>query len=104
MRKLVTYFVVIATIIWSLGLAAVVPAAAAYTPVSGDLIKTATDSAVYYIDASGKRNLFVNSVTFWTWYSGSWSALKMGSDSISLKVISQEDFDALSVGGPVVVR
>ena len=104
MRKLVTYFVVIATIIWSLGLAAVVPAAAAYTPVSGDLIKTATDSAVYYIDASGKRNLFVNSVTFWTWYSGSWSALKMGSESQSLKVISQEDFDALSVGGHVVVR
>src|SRR3989344_295515 len=104
MRKLVTYFVVIATIIWSLGLATVVPASAAYTPAAGDLIKTATDPAVYYIDADGKRNFFVNSVTFWTWYSGSWSALKMGNDSVALNVISQADFDSLSVGGHVVVR
>ena len=104
MRKLVTYAVVVATIVWSLGLAAVVPASAAYTPMAGDLIKTATDSAVYYIDASGKRNLFVNAVTFWTWYSGSWSALKMGNDSMTLKVLSQEDFDALTSGTHATVR
>lgn len=104
MRKLVTYAVVVATIVWSLGLAAVVPASAAYSPMSGDLIKTSTDSAIYYIDASGKRNLFVNAVTFWTWYSGSWSALKMGNDSVTIKTISQEDFDALTAGTHAAVR
>ncbi len=104
MRKLVTYVVVVATIVWSLGLAAVVPASAAYSPVAGDLIKTATDSAVYYIDAGGKRNLFVNGVTFWTWYSGSWSALKMGNASKTVKILSQGDFDALTAGGHAAVR
>ncbi|MDO8669422.1 MAG: hypothetical protein Q7K65_03965 [Candidatus Buchananbacteria bacterium] len=104
MRKLVTYVVVVATIVWSLGLAAVVPASAAYTPVAGDLIKTSTDSAVYYIDAGGKRNLFVNGVTFWTWYSGSWSALKMGNKTPVVKILSQGDFDALTNGTHVAVR
>lgn len=104
MRKLVTYVVVVATIVWSLGLAAVVPASAAYSPMAGDLIKTATDSAVYYIDAGGKRNLFVNGVTFWTWYSGSWSALKMGNASKTIKTLSQGDFDALTAGGHAAVR
>lgn len=98
MRKILTYGVVIATIVWSLGLAAVVPlASATYSPSEGDLIKTATDSAVYYIDADGERNLFVNEVTYWTWKSGTWATQ-------GIKTISQSDFDSLEVGGHVVAR
>jgi hypothetical protein len=104
MRKLVTYAVVAATIVWSLGLAAVVPASAAYTPTSGDLVKTASDSAVYYIDADGNRNLFVNAVTFWSWYSGDWSDIMSGNETKSVMTISQEDFDGLNVNGNVTVR
>ena len=104
MRKLVTYAVVITTIVWSLGLAAVVPASAAYAPAAGDLIKTANDSAVYYIDADNKRVLFVNAVTFWSWYGGDWSSVTMGNDTMSIQTISQEDFDDLDVGGHVIVR
>ena len=106
MKKLLTYAVVVATIAWSFGLGAVVPlASAAYTPVAGDLIKIASDSAVYYIDSNGKRNLTVNAGTFWTWYSGSWSSIKFGADTKTIKVISQADFDALpSSGKNVSVR
>ncbi len=108
MKKLLTYGVVMATIVWSLGLSAVVPlATAAYTPTAGDLVKTATNSAVYYIDADGKRHLFVNAVTFWTWYSGDrtrWTGIKFGNTAKTITVISQTDFDALTLGSHVAVR
>lgn len=70
----------------------------------GDLIKTAKDSAVYYIDASGRRNLFVNGVTFWTWYSGSWSNLNYKGLKKTLKVITQAEFDALAIGKNITVN
>lgn len=70
----------------------------------GDLIKTAKDSAVYYIDASGRRNLFVNSVTFWTWYSGSWSNITYKGAKKTLKVMSQADFDGLAMGKHITVN
>lgn len=98
MKKLFTYSVVIATIVWSLGLAAVVPlATATYSPSAGDLVKTANDSAVYYIDSEGERHLFSNAVTYWTWYSGTWA-------DQDIMTISQEDFDALEVADNVVAR
>lgn len=98
MRKLLTYSVVVATIVWSLGLAAVVPlATAAYSPSAGDKVKTADNPAVYYIDSEGKRHLFSNEVTYWTWYSGTWA-------NQGVKVISQDDFDNLELGGNVVAR
>ena len=97
MRKLLTYSVVVATIVWSLGLAAVVPlATAAYSPSAGDKIKTANNPAVYYIDSEGKRHLFSNEVTYWTWYSGTWA-------NQGIKTISQDDFDNLGIGNNVTV-
>ncbi|HNP75015.1 MAG TPA: hypothetical protein PKL09_01475 [bacterium] len=98
MRKLLTYSVVVATIVWSLGLAAVVPlATAAYSPSAGDKIKTANNPAVYYIDSEGKRHLFSNEVTYWTWYSGTWA-------NQGIKTISQDDFDNLGIGNNVTAR
>ena len=94
MKKFLTYAVVVATLAWAIGLGALVPvASAAYTPADGDIIRTATNPAVYYI-SGGKRYLFSNRVTFGTWL-----------DNFNgLKVVSQADFDTVPSGGHVTVR
>lgn len=71
---------------------------------AGDLIKTSTDSAVYHIDAYGKRHLFVNEVTFWTWYGGSWSKIMAGDAQIKVKNISQTTFDRVAMGDHMTVK
>lgn len=98
MKKLFTYVVVVATIVSTLGLAAVVPgASAAYSATAGDKIKVANGSAVYYIGDDMKRHLFSNEVTYWTWFSGSWSGQ-------GVKTITQSELDAIGVGANVVAR
>ncbi|MFA5029348.1 MAG: hypothetical protein WC518_01195 [Patescibacteria group bacterium] len=72
--------------------------------VAGDLIKIATNSAVYYIDSNGKRHLFVNAATFWTWYSGSWSKIKYGTEAKTIKIISQADFDQVLLGANITAK
>ena len=80
--------------VWSLGLAGLAPqASAAYAPADGDIVKTASNSAVYYI-SGGKRFLFSNRVTYGTWFA----------DFSTLKVISQADFDAIPNGGRITAR
>ena len=94
MKRFLTLSVVAATMAWSLGLAGLAPqASAAYTPADGDIIKTATNPAVYYI-LDGKRLLFSNRVTYGSWFA----------DFSTLKVIAQADFDAIPSGGNVTVR
>lgn len=94
MKRFLTLSVVAATIAWSLGLAGLAPqASAAYSPADGDIIKVATNPAVYYI-TGGKRLLFSNRVTYGTWFA----------DFSTLKVISQADFDAIPSGGNVTAR
>jgi len=100
MKKFLTYSVVVATIAWSMGLSAVLPAAAAYSPADGDLIKTATYPAVYYV-TGGKKYLFVNRVTYTTWSNAVGDA---NNSFAGLKVVSQADFDALPLGGNVTAR
>ncbi len=105
MKKLLVYSVALVAIIGSLSLAVNVPmASAAYIPTTGDLIKTSTDSAVYYIDTDNKRHLFVNSVTFWTWYTGSWASIKFDGASKNLVTISQADFDNIDNGNNITAR
>lgn len=74
------------------------PSQAAYAPVEGDIIKTANHSATYYIGADHNRHLYVNAVTFWTWYSGDWSNIKENGVTKTIKVIGQDDFDNLTLG------
>lgn len=68
-----------------------------YSPMAGDLIKTAKNPAIYIIDDNLKRHLFSNEVTFWTWYSGGWSAQ-------AIKLISQAEFDAFDADTNVRAR
>ncbi len=95
MKKFLTYSVVIATIIWSLGLGALVPLAAqaAYTPVAGDIIKAGTNPAVYYIGSDLKKQLFSNRVTYGSWFN----------DFTGLKNIATADLPTDS-GANVTVR
>lgn len=53
-KKVLTYAAVTATIVWSTGFAAILPAVGA-TIIDGDLVKTADSSAVYLIQGSTKR-------------------------------------------------
>lgn len=71
--------------------------AEAYTPMAGDLVKTANNPAVYIIDDNLKRHLFSNAVTYWTWHSGSWSDQK-------IKTITQDEFDTFDTGKNVIAR
>ncbi len=75
------------------------PAAAFTTPSgvvvnSGDLIKSPAASAVYYFAEDGKRYVFPNEKTYFTWYS-SFS---------NVKTISTGDLAAIQIGGNVTYR
>lgn len=94
MKKFFTYVVVVATIVSTLGLTAIVPAASAAS--TGDLIKVAGNPAVYYVNGSSKH-LFSTEKTFWTWYSGTWA-------NNPVKTVSQSEFDGLTTGANVIAR
>lgn len=78
-KKTFTVGVVLATITWSIGLAAFLMPLAAHAAVAGDLIKASTP-AVYYLGSDGKRYVFPNEKTFKTWYS-SFSGVKTITDA-----------------------
>ncbi|HLD28498.1 MAG TPA: chitobiase/beta-hexosaminidase C-terminal domain-containing protein [Patescibacteria group bacterium] len=63
----------------------------------GRLVKLSDSTAIYHIASDGKRRLFSNAATFWTWYTGSWS-------DIDLEVITRDEFDAYGIGQNVTVR
>ena len=97
MKKSLTYAVVIATIVWSMGLGALVSvASAAYAPVAGDIIKVnGTDRpAVYVVGDDLKPYVFSTRNTYGSWLD----------DFSSLKNITQEEFDSMNLGGNVTVR
>lgn len=90
-----TVSVVVATIAWSVGLAALLLplAAGAATLTSGDLIK-ASLPAVYYYGGDGKRYVFPNEKTYKTWYS----------DFSSVKKITDAELAAVTIGGNVTYK
>lgn len=93
-KKCLTFTVAILTIIWSVGLLGMPISVGA--AVSGDLIKiTCTGSnasvctAVYYLGADGKRYVFPNEKTFFTWYTG----------FSTVNSISQTEMESYPIGG-----
>ena len=97
MKKLLTYAVVIGTIVWSLGLGVSVQAAsAAYVPTAGDVIKVnaADRPAVYIVGSDLKTYVFSTRNTYGSYYY----------DFSLLKNISQADFDEMTMGGNITVR
>ncbi len=89
MKKLLTYSLVITTIVWSVGLIAMPLGVAAVS--SGSLIKKADSPAVYYLGADGKRYAFPRSEIYMTWYS----------NYSGVEVVSDEVFNSYAYGGSV---
>ena len=94
-KKTFTVGVVLATITWSIGLAAFfMPLAAhAAAPVAGDLIKASTP-AVYYYGSDGKRYVFPNEKTYKTWYA----------NFSGVKTITDSELAAIQIGGNVTYK
>lgn len=94
-KRIFTVSVVVTTITWSIGLAALLMplAAGAATLTAGDLIK-ASQPAVYYYGADGKRYVFPNEKTYKTWYS----------DFSSVKKITDAELAAVAIGGNVTYK
>ncbi len=82
MRRLSALFFVIGLFIFF------APQAKAATLTGGDLIK-ASQPAVYYYGADGKRYVFPNEKTYKTWYS----------DFSTVKTITDAELAAISIGG-----
>ncbi len=60
----------------------------------GDLIKMAGLSSVYYYASDGKRYVFPNEKTYFTWYA----------DFSSVTTISESELQSIQIGGNVVYR
>lgn len=91
-KRALTYAVAGTTIAWSVGLAGIPVAFGA--AMSGDLIKQADNSAVYYFGADGKRYVFPDERTYKTWYP----------DFSGVKVIPKAEMESYLIGGNVTYR
>ncbi len=91
LKKAFTALTVLATVVYTVGLAAFVPTANAAT--SGSLIK-ASGAAVYYMGGDGKRYVFPDEKTYFTWYS----------DFSTVITISDAELASIQIGGNVTAR
>jgi len=90
LKKSFTISVVIMTMVWAMGLAAVLPTASAAE--AGDLIKMDGLSSVYYLgsdDGTLKRYPFPNASTFYTWYD----------DFSSVVTVTQDELESYPLSG-----
>ena len=101
LKRVLTYALVVSTMVWSVGLLATPLAVGAAS--SGDLIKLqcATGSgvndpcrAVYYLGADGKRYVFPNQPTYNTWYP----------DFSGVQIVSSTEMSSYPIGGNVTYR
>ena len=94
LKKVFTSFVTLTTITWSVGVGALaLPSAASAAAVSGDLIK-ASGPSVYYYAGDGKRYVFPNEKTYFSWYK----------DFSSVKTVSDSELASIMIGGNVTLR
>lgn len=87
LKKLLTYSVVVTTMVWSIGLLAMPVSVGA--AVSGDLVKRASSSAVYYLGADSKLHAFFSAADYFTWYP----------DFSGVKTISETEFSSYGLPG-----
>lgn len=91
LRKILNVSVMVLSIIAMCGLVAPKTNAAAST---GDLIKMAGNASVYYLGADGKRYVFPNSTTYFSWYS----------DFSGVVTIPAAELQSYPLGGNVTMR
>lgn len=83
---------VVMTAMWGMG--GVVAPSVAKAASAGDLIRTESSSAVYYLGSDNKKHTFTSDKLFFTWYK----------DFSSVKVISQSEMLSYELGANVVMR
>ncbi len=95
LKKIFSSFVSLVTILWSVGAGtlALPNVASAATLVAGDLIK-ASGPTVYYYAGDGKRYVFPNETTYFSWYTG----------FSSVKTITDAELAAVTISGNVTIR
>ena len=71
---------------------------------SGDLIKITGDPAIYRIGSGGEKHLFVNGSTFWSYYTGNWSNIRLNNQAVFIKTLSQAAFDSIGIGKNMLVK
>lgn len=92
-RKLLTFAVVVTTIVWTMGVAAFVPSASAVTLSAGDLIK-ASGPAVYFYAGDGMRYTYPHESIYMTWRA----------DFSDVITITDSELASIDLAGNVVVR
>ncbi len=95
LRKAFSTFVTFLTVLWSVGAGALAfpVTAQAATLAAGDLIK-ASGPAVYFYNTDGKRYVFPNEKTYFSWFN----------DFSSVVTITDAELAAIQIGGNVTVR
>src|SRR6056297_238531 len=91
-RKAITFSVMVMTVLSMSVMTA--PAQAATDYESGDLIKMDGLSSVYYYADNGKRYVFPNETTYFSWYS----------DFSGVVTIPQSELESIPIGGNVTMR
>lgn len=92
-KKIFSGIVSATTIAWSVGAGALALPTVASAATAGDLVK-ASGPAVYYYHTDGKRYVFPNEKTYFSWFK----------DFSSVKTISDSELASIFVGGNVTVR
>ena len=81
------------TVVSSVGVGSLGFAGAASAATTGDLLK-ASGPAVYYYGSDGKRYVFPNEKTYFSWYN----------DFSAVKTISDAELASIAIGGNVTIR
>lgn len=92
-KRAFTIAVAAATILWAAGLSAFALPLPARAYENGDLIKTESNSAVYYY-FDGERFTFTNDMVYFTWYTS----------FANIDIITETALASIPIGGNIVVR
>ncbi|MEK7473200.1 MAG: hypothetical protein AAB668_00510 [Patescibacteria group bacterium] len=93
LKKIFSSFVALTTIAWSVGIGTMALPTAARAATAGDLIK-ASGPAVYYYAADGKRYVFPNEKTYFSWFV----------DFSGVRTISDTELASYLIGGNATIR
>lgn len=93
LKKIFSSFVALTTIAWSVGIGSLALPTVARAATPGDLIK-ASGPAVYYYAADGRRYVFPNEKTYFSWYM----------DFSGVRTISDTELASILIGGNVTIR
>lgn len=94
MQKLRKFVVIGVMVLTVLGMTGLVAPSAKAAASAGDLIKMAGNSSVYYLGSDGKRYVFPNSTTYFSWYN----------DFSGVVTIPASELQSYPLGGNVTMR